>query len=63
MVQYVYEKSLRSQGSPRMACFKVDEDSKYDLVSLDTEEPFWQPSCIYINGEGQPVSMEWHDGC
>lgn len=62
MVQYIYEKALRSQGSPRMTCFKV-EDDKHDLVAIDTEEPSWQPSCIFINSKGDPVSMEWYDGC
>lgn len=61
-MRYIYEKTLRSQGSPRMACFKV-EDDKQDLVAIDTEEPSWQPSCIFINGNGDAVKMEWHDGC
>jgi hypothetical protein len=63
MAQYIYEKTLRSHGSPRMACLKIDVDGKADLVALDTEEPSWQPSCVYINSEGNPVRVEWHDGC
>lgn len=64
MAQYIYEKTLRSQGSPRMACLKIDDiDGKTDLVALDTDEPSWQPSCVYINSNGEPVRVEWKDGC
>lgn len=57
---YIIEKYRRTDASPRTACFAVAEDGEHDLVSLDHDEPNWQPSVVTVNSHGEVTKVTWN---
>lgn len=58
---YLIEKYRRQNSEPRIVAFSVSEGGEHDIVSLDMEEPHWQPSVITVDSQGEVTKMTWCD--